>query len=198
MQGFKTNLLPDHGQVFYLADVLEPAAQQDYFQQLLSQVRWQQEVIHMFGRQIQLKRQVAWYADAGLSYRYAGQTKQPESWIPVLTMLKQAIEAHLQLTFNACLLNYSANGSQGMGWHSDDEPEIEPDSPIASVSLGAERRFAFRSKDKSAVIEQWLAPGSVLLMQGQTQRYWQHQLMLNRRIKAPRINLTFRQMKCRS
>lgn len=146
----------------------------------------------MFGKLITTKRKVAWVGDAGCSYTYSGVKKFPQAWTPALLEIKQKVEALAQHTFNSCLLNLYHDGSEGMGWHSDDEKELEQAAPIASVSFGGERKFAFKHKFDRTSASLTLANGSVLLMQAPTQQYWQHSLTKTKRLVAPRINLTFR------
>ena len=81
-----------------------------------------------------------------------------------------------------------------MGWHSDDEPELGRDPCIASLSLGSERRFLLRHKTQSNLptYEYLLGDGDLLIMDGETQHHWKHQIPKTRRPVGPRINITFR------
>jgi alkylated DNA repair dioxygenase AlkB len=134
----------------------------------------------------------AWYGDAGAVYTYSGLRLEPLPWTPVLLEIKQATERLSGTRFNSVLLNLYRDGQDSMGWHSDDEPELGPEPVIASVSLGALRRFVFQHKKRRWRIALDLEPGSVLLMAGATQHHWRHALPKTRRPVAPRINLTFR------
>lgn len=149
----------------------------------------------MFGKPLVLGREVSWCADAGLSYTYSGKKKHPQAWSATLLQVKERLEAKTGESFNACLLNYYPDGNHGMSWHSDDEGSLIPDSTIASLSLGAERKFVFKAK--KAGLERYsvmLQSGSLLLMKGEVQRYWLHALPKSKRVLEPRINLTFRRM----
>jgi alkylated DNA repair dioxygenase AlkB len=105
---------------------------------------------------------------------------------------KNLIESRTQISFNSCLINLYHDGDEGMGWHSDDEKSLGLNTVIASVSLGAERKFSFRHKDTKETITLLLERGSLLLMKGETQTHWQHSVPKMRKVIHPRINLTFR------
>jgi alkylated DNA repair dioxygenase AlkB len=107
-------------------------------------------------------------------------------------MLKQLAEKHSGHTYNSCLLNLYHNGSEGMAWHSDGEKDLEPNGAIASMSFGAERKFAFKHKETKELININLARGSLLVMKGPTQNQWLHRLPPTKKVTSPRVNLTFR------
>ena len=186
------NFLPKDGRVTYISKVFEPNNCSTLFASLREALDWQQDQLVMFGKLITTKREVAWVGDAGCSYTYSGVKKFPQAWTPELLHIKHTAEALAHHTFNSCLLNLYHDGAQGMGWHSDDEIELEQSAPIASVSFGGERKFSFKHKfeklDASVVLEN----GSVLLMHAPTQHFWQHSLTKTKRSVLPRINLTFR------
>lgn len=186
------NLLPTDGEAFYFKDFLSAEEANKLFERLLHDIRWRKDELRLFGKTYVTEREVAWYADPGLKYRYSGATKHPLDWHPALLELKRYIEARTHQTFNACLLNLYHHGDQGMGWHSDDEPELGDTPAIASVSLGAERKFAFKHKHKDLKQTIWLENGSLLMMQGATQKFWKHGLPKSKKVKEARINLTFR------
>jgi alkylated DNA repair dioxygenase AlkB len=146
----------------------------------------------MFGKLITTKRKVAWVGDAGCSYTYSGVKKFPQAWTADLLHIKHKLESLTHSAFNSCLLNLYHDGDEGMGWHSDDEKELDSAVPIASVSLGGARKFAFKHKLDKTNVSLFLEDGSVLLMQPPTQEFWQHSLTKTKRAVAPRINLTFR------
>jgi alkylated DNA repair dioxygenase AlkB len=146
----------------------------------------------MFGKLITTKRKVAWVGDAGCSYTYSGVKKFPQAWTADLLHIKHKLESLTHSAFNSCLLNLYHDGDEGMGWHSDDEKELDSAAPIASVSLGGTRKFAFKHKLDKTSVSLFLEDGSVLLMQPPTQEFWQHSLTKTKRPVAPRINLTFR------
>ena len=185
-------LLSKDGHALYIPSVFDENSCDALFASLLKTVNWKEDQLVMFGKLITTKRKVAWVGDAGCSYTYSGVKKFPQAWTPALLEIKQKVEALAQHTFNSCLLNLYHDGSEGMGWHSDDEKELEQAAPIASVSFGGERKFTFKHKFDRTSVSLTLANGSVLLMQAPTQQYWQHSLTKTKRLVAPRINLTFR------
>jgi alkylated DNA repair dioxygenase AlkB len=185
-------LLSKDGHALYIPSVFDENSCDALFASLLNTVNWKEDRLVMFGKLITTKRKVAWVGDAGCSYTYSGVKKFPQAWTPALLEIKQKVEALAQHTFNSCLLNLYHDGSEGMGWHSDDEKELEQAAPIASVSFGGERKLAFKHKFDRTSVSLTLANGSVLLMQAPTQQYWQHSLTKTKRLVAPRINLTFR------
>ncbi len=159
---------------------------------LLEQISWRQERIRLFGKEHLIPRLQAFMSDSGIHYTYSGLKLAGEPWLPALLPLKRRLETLCGQPFNALLLNLYRDGQDCMGWHADNEPELGPNPAIASISLGAPRRFRLRhnaSRDTQALT---LAHGSLLLMSGPTQHHWQHCLPRTRRCQAPRINLTFR------
>lgn len=193
-QASDTNLLPRDGVVNYHGRVLADLEAARYFTALMDGVPWRSDEVVIFGKRIVTARKVAWYGDAGCDYTYSGTTKQALPWSGELLDLKALAERLSGESFNSCLLNLYHNGGEGMGWHSDDEREIVRDSAIASLSFGAERRFVYRHKETQEKVELILENGSLLVMKGETQQFWQHQLPKAARVKTPRINLTFRRM----
>lgn len=189
-----TNLLPYDGEVNYYPNVLTQTQIDDCFIKLLSTIAWQNDELIIFGRHIITQLKVAWYANNDLSYTYSNTTKVALAFTKELNNLKTIAEKLAKTTFNACLLNMYHNGSEGMGWHSDNEKAIVPNSTIASFSFGAERKFAFKHKTIKQTISTFLQTGSLLLMSGSTQSYWLHSLPKTKKVNGVRINLTFRQM----
>jgi len=190
------NRLPRDGSAYYWADFFSPNEQADFFAALATNIAWQQDEVVLFGRRIITARKVAWHGTEPFAYTYSRSTRVAAPWTTELSEILRQIERTLGLSFNSCLLNLYHHGGEGMGWHSDDESSLVPDSPIASVSFGAARRFYFRHRREPAEkVSLLLKPGSLLLMAGPTQRHWQHALPKALRVKEPRINLTFRTMK---
>ncbi len=189
-----TNLLPHDGTVNYFGPILSATDSADIYQTLLNNIPWSHDEVVIFGKRIVTAREVAWFGDAGLSYRYSGTTKHPEPWTPELIKLKKLAEHLSDCSFNSCLLNLYHNGGEGMGWHSDDEKSIVRDSAIASISLGAEREFRLKHKRTDDKVSVVLESGSLLVMKDSTQRHWLHSIPKTKRVTTPRINLTFRCM----
>ena len=188
------NLLPCDGIVTYHGRILGDKEARNYYDRLNSTVTWQHDEVVIFGKRIVTARQVAWYGDAGFSYTYSGTTKQALPWTHELRELKAVAEARAGIVFNSCLLNLYHDGREGMGWHSDDERSLARNGCIASMSFGAERKFSFRHKRTKETVSVMLESGSLLLMAGETQTHWHHQLPKSMKVATPRINLTFRTM----
>lgn len=165
----------------------------ELFAELRAGVDWHEEEILIFGRRVQVPRLVAWYGDPGASYQYSGTLHLPEPWTPVLAGIRDRVAKLTGEAFNAVLLNLYRDGRDGMGWHADDEPELGRNPVIASVSLGAPRRFCLRHRRRrDCRLDLPLPHGSVLLMSGTTQHHWVHALPKTRAAVGERINLTFR------
>jgi len=186
------NLLPYDGEVSYYKDAFNDELAKTYYDSLFNSISWESDIIHMFGKRIITKRKVAWYGDQPYAYTYSKSTKTALPWSTVLQSIKQVIEKLTEHSYNSCLLNLYHDGSEGMGWHSDDEPELLRDGAIASVSFGAERKFVFKHKETKEKVELVLQSGSVLTMSGSCQRYWLHRLPPTKKVLSPRVNLTFR------
>ncbi len=160
---------------------------------LTQTIDWRQDWITIYGRSLPQPRLTAWYGDAGKSYTYSGITMIPTAWTPMLLELKAGVDAVSGVVFNSVLLNLYRDGNDSMGWHSDDEAELGHNPVIGSLSLGGTRRFMLRYRSQKGLKHQLeLTSGSLLLMQGTTQQYWQHHIPKTKRPVAPRINLTFR------
>lgn len=164
------------------------------FAQLRDELAWEQSIIRTYGREHPIPRFNAWYGDPGAAYRYSGRTFEPRPWLPVLLKVKIMVEQTCGVAFNGMLANYYRDGQDSVSWHSDAEPELGTNPIIASVSLGAERKFTLKHRLRKdlAPVHLWLPSGSLLLMDGPTQHYWVHQLPKTTKPVGPRINLTFR------
>jgi len=188
------DLLPGDGTVNYYGPILSLDEARWYYESLLKTIPWKNDEAFIFGKHIVTARMVAWYGDANYSYTYSGTTKQALVWTRELLALKAIVEKLTGSKFNSCLLNLYQDGSEGMAWHSDDEGSLVKDSPIASLSLGAERKFCFKHKRTQQAVSLILESGSLLVMKDATQTHWRHRLPKSKQIKTPRINLTFRTM----
>lgn len=187
------NLLPYDGILLYIPHFLQAEESHRIFDSLIEEIEWRPDEAIVYGKHITTKRNVAWYAEKGFSYRYSGTTKTALPWSPLLLELKTKVELTSKEVFNSCLLNLYHDGSEGMAWHSDDETSLRPNSTIASVSFGAERIFRYKHKKTGDQVELQLEHGSLLLMKDVIQRHWLHSLPKAMKVKRPRINLTFRQ-----
>ena len=190
----QNNLLPSDGQVNYHPFAFSKEEIESHFHDLSNEIIWQQDVVKLFGKTYITDRKVAWYAEKPFIYRYSGQSKIALPFSPTLLDIKSRVEKLTGSEYNACLLNYYHNGSEGMGWHSDNEKSICPNSSIASVSLGVSRKFQFKHKTHGHKFDLILDSGSVLDMRGETQEFWLHALPKSKKVLGTRINLTFRKM----
>ena len=189
----KKTIISTDGEVILYPNFFSAKEGNQLFSDLYSSVNWKQEIIQFFGKQMHIPRLTAWYGDEGKSYTYSGIEQHPEHWNPTLKLIKSKIEQIAQISFNSVLINLYRDGKDSVYWHSDDEPELGKNPIIASVSFGATRRFSLRHKhSKNHKIDIDLASGSFLLMQGETQHFWQHQIAKTAKEIQPRINLTFR------
>ena len=190
------NLLPYDGIVKDYGLILNDEQSQKYLHYFLQHLAWQHDEVFILGQHHQTERKVAWYGDESYQYRYSGMTKQAHAWNAGLFRLKQHIEQLVGHSFNTCLANLYDNGTQGMGWHSDDEPALVTErgleTVVASLSFGATRKFSFKHKTKPEKVDLLLQSGQLIVMRGQTQTYWKHTLAKSTKILEPRINLTFR------
>jgi alkylated DNA repair dioxygenase AlkB len=166
------------------------------FERLQQEIPWERHRLLMFGHEVDSPRLSCWIGDAGAVYMYSRTRFEPHPWTASLISLRERVEAFCGARFNSVLANLYRDGQDSMGWHSDDEPELGPDPVIASVSLGAERRFRLRRKarrgERVTPLGLPLAPGSLLCMAGGTQRHYQHDLPKVAGATGARINLTFR------
>ena len=186
------NLLPYDGIVNYYGKLMSYEIATHYYKALLNNIEWSNDVAIIFGKRIETKRKVAWYGEKQFEYTYSNNTKLALPWTKELIDLKELVEQQTGETFNSCLLNLYHNGNEGMAWHSDGEKDLKKNGAIASLSFGAERKFAFKHKESKQTISRILEHGSLLVMKETTQTNWLHRLPPTRKVFKPRINLTFR------
>jgi len=188
------NIINQDGQAHYFGKILNDEQNRKYLNELLHKIEWTNENLIMFGKEIITKRKVGFYAGQHIQYTYSNKTKKGLAWTPILLEIKQMVTSYTGANYNACLLNLYHDGNEGMGWHSDDEREIVPNSSIASLSIGAERKFSLKHKASKESLSIVLENGSLLEMSGSIQQNWLHSLPKSKKIMDARINLTFRQM----
>jgi alkylated DNA repair dioxygenase AlkB len=188
------NLLHQDGIALYYEKAIPENKIKQLFDELLHHISWENERVVMFGKEIITKRKVAFYSDPSIAYTYASRTKVGLPWKETLVTLKNMVESITKEKYNACLLNLYHNGEEAMGWHCDNEKEIVANSSIASLSIGASRKFSFKHKVTKETISIQLENGSLLEMKGAIQQHWWHSLPKSKKINESRINLTFRQM----
>ncbi len=174
-------------------DWLSQSQAEHYFQLFYDELNWQTETLMMAGKPVQSPRKVAWYGDDGAVYRYSGARYTALPWHPALKQLKHQLSEAFEAPINSVLTNLYRDGRDSVGWHADSEKELGRQPVIFSLSLGASRFFDYRRQDQHNLkhrIE--LHAGTLLIMHGDFQQYWQHQVPKQLKIEEPRINLTFR------
>lgn len=183
-------LLPYDASASYWPFVLGSRSPDAVMRRLLDEVDWEQRSIVLFGREVRQPRLDSWYGD--VAYTYSGVTTTPRSWTPLLVELREICEERARSSFNSVLVNLYRDGSDSMGLHADDEPELGPQPVIASLSLGATRRFRFRHRTTRDVVQIDLPSGSLVVMSGNCQSCWMHEVPKQKTVTEARINLTFR------
>lgn len=187
------NLLPQEGEVYYYPEFLNKEEADKYLEILLANAEWQQDTIHIAGKTLPIPRLQVWYGDEGKTFTYSGIKLTPKPWPADLQVLNQKLKERLNIDFSSVLVNLYRDGNDSVSWHSDDEAGLGINPIIASISLGANRTFKLRHKvDKTLKKDFKLEHGSLLVMQGETQHKWEHQVPKELEEKSPRINLTFR------
>lgn len=159
---------------------------------LIAELPWENHVFRIFGRTVPMPRRIAWFGD--VAYAYSGVTHAAAPMPPAVDSIRVCVEALTGCSFNTVLINLYRDGADSMGWHADDDYAPRTTSSIASVSLGAARRFDLRDRVTRARVATTLPHGSVLVMGEGTQARWMHQLPKVRGAVGPRVNLTFRDM----
>lgn len=190
----EVTVVPDgewvYRQLFFASELSDPL-----LDRLIREIPWSLHQIRIFGRWVSEPRQTAWFGDPEAVYTYSGVTMKPAPWTRELQQIRREVETAAGATFNSVLLNLYRNGNDSMGWHADDEPELGANPVIASVSLGAERRFCLKHRTRpDERHELVLGHGSLLVMRGALQHHWLHAVPKALRISKPRLNLTFRKI----
>jgi alkylated DNA repair dioxygenase AlkB len=158
-------------------------------------IDWNHDKLSMYGKEVFLPRYSAWYGDNDKPYTYSGLTLQPKKWNKGLLFLKDQVEKIADEKFNSVLINWYRDGEDYISWHTDAEKELGLNPVIGSLNFGATRRFLIRNKkNHSEKIEFSLKHGSLLIMKGELQHYWQHAVPIEKKIKSLRVNLTFRKI----
>ena len=162
------------------------------YQYLHEHTDWRQETIKVYGKSHLTPRLSCWMGDEHTTYGYSNTIMKPVAWDKTVLAIKLKIEEATNTQFNSVLINLYRDGKDSNGWHSDNEPELGLNPTIASLSLGAPRDFHLRHKsNKQLTHKMSLTNGSLLMMSGTTQQYWQHHIP-KRANASGRINLTFR------
>jgi alkylated DNA repair dioxygenase AlkB len=192
----RINIINRKGLVDFFPGFFSEEESDRYFSMLMKEIAWRQEPVNIFGKMIPQPRLTAWYGDLGKSYSYSGIIMHPQKWTNGLLEIRQRIEKAAPVIFNSALLNLYRDQKDSVGWHRDNEKSLGVNPVIASVSFGTTRRFLLRHyEDKSIKQAVELTPGSLLLMQGQTQQVWEHCIPRQTKASGARINITFRIIK---
>ena len=167
---------------------------EDWMECLRKEIEWEQHRIKIFGQWVDCPRLSAWYGDPGAMYSYSSLSLTPKAWTPTLLEVRNQLAETIERPFNSVLLNLYRNGNDSMGWHSDDEWELGLNPVIASISLGDSRMMKFRHRSDPGVSKfaLELSTGSLLIMAGTTQKFWQHEIPKTKKSVGERLNITFR------
>ena len=181
--------------ISYFPNFLTTERANHYYKTLESEINWRQDEITVYGKRYKQPRLTALYGESGKKYGYSNLVMSPLPFTPALFILKEQLEQIAKTSFNVVLLNLYRDGTDSNGWHSDDEKELGKNPSIASISLGGTRTFQLRKKSDIKIrYNLELSNGSLLLMTGSTQHFWQHQIPKTKKKVPPRINLTFRKI----
>ena len=173
---------------------LAPADADRLLATLRAELRWEQREIVLFGRRVLQPRLIAWAGEKG--YRYSGQTLEPRAFTPALAGVLGAVRARVGVPFDHVLVNRYRDGHDSMGLHADAEPELGTDPVVATLSLGASRRFVLRPRrpsDRAAALD--LVHGGLVVMGGQCQARYRHGIPRQPAVQDERVSLTFRWLK---
>lgn len=181
-----------NGEYIYIPNFFSKEESDFLFETLQNSISWKQEKMNMYGKEILFPRLTAWYGDNDKPYSFSGITLNPSPWTSNLLSIKERVEAKTTAIFNSVLLNMYRDGSDSISWHTDAEKELGRNPVIASITFGGTRDFQLRHIETKEKLNIKLSHGSLLIMQGELQHFWQHQIPKTKKQVDPRINLTFR------
>lgn len=182
----------ENGEYLFVPNFFTKIDSDNFIKTLKQNILWKQESMNMYGKKVDFPRLTAWYGDNDKPYKFSGITLQPHPWTSEILAIKNKIEPQAKVIFNSVLLNRYRDGNDSISWHTDAEPELGRNPLIASVNFGDTRKFQLRHINTKEKLEIELSHGSLLIMQGELQHFWQHQVPKTKEIKKERINLTFR------
>lgn len=188
------NIAPFDGELYLLKQFYQQPESDQLFALLKTDLAWQEENIFIFGKWVKVPRLMCWYGDPNAVYRYSGVTHQPLPWTAELQSIRTRLQQHCGCEFNSVLANLYRDGRDSMGCHADDEKDLGLNPLIASLSLGDERVFKLNHKQHKLTLDFNLGHGDLLLMAGTLQQHWLHSVPKTKKLKGPRINLTFRKI----
>jgi len=185
----------ENGEFIFYPNFFSDTESNMFFQSLRQDINWKQESMNMYGKKVNFPRLTAWYGENDKAYSFSGITLKPLQWTSELMLIKNKIEEIAKVKFNSVLLNLYRDGNDSISWHTDAEPELGTNPTIASVNFGATRTFQLKHIKSKKNLDIQLSDGSLLVMQGQLQHFWQHQVPKTKMKIGERINLTFRVIK---
>ena len=181
-----------NGEFIYLPHFFSKSESDFFLKSLSEKVLWKQESMNMYGKKVDFPRLTAWYGNIDKPYSFSGITLSPNPWNEEISSIKNKIESESNVIFNSVLLNRYRSGSDSISWHTDAEKELGKNPVIASANFGETRKFQLRHINTKEKLEIELKHGSLLIMQGELQHFWQHQVPKSSKPLKERINLTFR------
>jgi len=185
----------ENGEYIFYPNFFSKSDSDSLLKDLRSNIVWKQESMNMYGKKIDFPRLTAWYGNNDKPYSFSGITLHPLPWSNEILSIKSKIEPVAKTAFNSVLLNLYRDGNDSISWHTDAEKELGTNPVIASVNFGATRKFQLRHIKTKEKLEIELTHGSLLIMQGELQHFWQHQVPKTSKVVGERINLTFRIIK---
>ena len=185
----------ENGEYIFYPNFFSKSDSDSLLKDLRSNIVWKQESMNMYGKKIDFPRLTAWYGNNDKPYSFSGITLHPLPWSNEILSIKSKIEPVAKTAFNSVLLNLYRDGNDSISWHTDAEKELGTNPVIASVNFGATRKFQLRHIKTKEKLEIELTHGSLLIMQGELQHFWQHQVPKTSKVVGERINLTFRVIK---
>ena len=188
------NLAPFDGELYLIKQFYRSPESDQLFAALETDLAWQEEAIFIYGKWVRVPRLMCWYGDPDAYYQYSGVNHQPRPWTKELQAVRAKVEQQCRCAFNSVLANLYRDGRDSMGCHADDEKELGLNPVIASLSLGDERLFKLHHKKRKETLDIILGHGDLLVMAGSLQHHWLHSVPKTKKIKTPRINLTFRKI----
>lgn len=190
-----SNLLPFQGETYFYPDFFSKEHSDQYQKRLTTNLAWKHEPIRMFGKMVMQPRLTALYGEEGRPYGYSGISMTPHVWTAELKEMKDKLQEFTGVEFTHVLCNLYRDGQDSMGWHRDNEAVLGRNPSIASVTFGVTRIFQVRHYEtKGHKIDIPLSHGSLLMMSGESQHNWEHQIPKTKKVLGPRINLTFRKL----
>ncbi|MDQ3192173.1 MAG: alpha-ketoglutarate-dependent dioxygenase AlkB [Bacteroidota bacterium] len=182
----------ENGEYLFFSNFFTKSESDSLYNNLRKDIIWKQESMNMYGKKVNFPRLTSWYGEGDKPYTFSGITLSPHPWNKELITIKNKIEPLAKVKFNSVLLNLYRDGNDSISWHTDAEKELGKNPVIASVNFGATRKFQLRHVKTKEKLEIELTNGSLLIMQGELQHYWQHQVPKTAQKVSERINLTFR------